>query len=117
MFVLDLDKFGFPRGYLTRSKQVHSFQTGDLVRADVPVGKKAGIHVGRVAVRATGSFSIQVANQVVQGIAHRHCRLVQRSDGYGYSRIVFQQGDARTKAAKLPALSLTALNAVVSRPK
>jgi hypothetical protein len=82
-----LDRYGFPRGYLTRSRRVHGFQTGDLVRADVPAGKKVGTHIGRVAVQATGSFNIQGASEVVQGIAHRHCRLIQRSDGYGYARI------------------------------
>ncbi len=81
-----LDRYGFPRGYSTRAKRVHGFQTGDLVRADVPVGKKAGTYVGRVAMRATGYFNIQRAGKVVQGVAHRHCRLVQRSDGYGYSQ-------------------------------
>lgn len=79
-----LDKFGFPRGYLMREKQVKGFQTGDLVRADVPAGKRAGTYVGRVAVRRTGNFNIQIAQGVVQGISHRHCRLIQRGDGYGY---------------------------------
>jgi 5-methylcytosine-specific restriction endonuclease McrA len=83
-----LDKFGFPRGHLTRSKRIHGFATGDMVRADVPRGVKAGIHRGRVAVRATGSFNIQTrlhgVASVIQGIGHRHCRIVQRSDGYGY---------------------------------
>jgi hypothetical protein len=37
------------------NKRVHGFQTGDMVRADVAKGKKAGIHVGRLAVRACGS--------------------------------------------------------------
>jgi 5-methylcytosine-specific restriction endonuclease McrA len=109
------DKYGFPRGYLTRSKRVHGFQTGDLVRADVPAGKKAGKHTGRVAVRATGSFNIQCAGDVVQGIPHRHCRLIQRSDGYGYSRIALQEGDARAGTALLSALSLPAVNGGVSR--
>lgn len=67
-----------------RKKSVHGFQTGDLVRAAVPKGKRAGIHVGRVAVRATGSFNIQTAAGVVQGISYKHCRVVQKSDGYGY---------------------------------
>lgn len=80
-----LDKFGFPRGYLTRSRRVHGFQTGDLVRADVPAGKKAGVHIGRVAVRASGSFNIQRGGDVLQGVPSRYCHLVQRSDGYGYS--------------------------------
>jgi hypothetical protein len=68
-----------------RQKQVQGFQTGDHVRADVPHGKKAGVHTGRVAVRATGSFNIQTAMTVVQGISHRYCKLVQRGDGYAYS--------------------------------
>ena len=34
-----LDSNGFPRGYLTRSKTILGFRTGDLVRAIVPSGK------------------------------------------------------------------------------
>jgi 5-methylcytosine-specific restriction endonuclease McrA len=79
-----LDRFGFPRGYLTRRKRHFGFQTGDLVRAEVPFGKKKGTYVGRVAVRASGSFNIQTPQGVLQGISHRYCRLLQRSDGYGY---------------------------------
>lgn len=82
-----LDKFGFPRGYLMREKSVKGFQTGDMVIAAVQVGKKAGTHTGRVAVRRTGSFNIQTAQGVVEGIGYRHCRLVQRGDGYGYFNI------------------------------
>jgi 5-methylcytosine-specific restriction endonuclease McrA len=78
-------RYGFPRGYLMRRKRVHGFQTGDLVRAVVPTGAKAGSHVGRVAVRASGNFNIQTGTSVVQGVGHRHCTLVQRADGYGYA--------------------------------
>jgi hypothetical protein len=56
-----------------------------MVMATVPAGKKAGIHVGRVAVRATGSFNIQKHGEVVQGISYKHCRVVQRGDGFGYA--------------------------------
>ena len=80
-----LNKHGFPRGYLIRQKRVKGFQTGDMVKAVVPGGKNAGTHVGRVAVRASGSFNIQAVNGVVQGISHKHCRILQRGDGYGYS--------------------------------
>lgn len=76
---------GFPRGYLMRHKKVYGFRTGDMVKAIVPGGKKAGTHTGRVAVRATGSFNIQTTNGAVQGISHQRCRLLQRADGYGYS--------------------------------
>ncbi|BCA92486.1 hypothetical protein [Vreelandella aquamarina] len=79
-----LTKHGFPRGYLMRQKQVHGFQTGDMVRAIVPTGKKAGTHTGRVAIRKTGSFNIQAEHGAVQGISHKYCTLIQRSDGYGY---------------------------------
>lgn len=79
-----LTKQGFPRGYLTRSKSAFGFQIGDLVRAVVTKGKKAGTYLGRIAIRASGSFNIQTAGGLVQGIHHRFCTLLQRADGYGY---------------------------------
>ena len=84
-----LTKHGFPRGFLMRQKQVHGFQTGDMVRAIVPTGKKAGTHTGRVAIRKTGSFNIQAEYGAVQGISHKYCTLIQRSDGYGYYVTLF----------------------------
>ncbi|MEC9295401.1 MAG: RNA-guided endonuclease IscB, partial [Pseudomonadota bacterium] len=79
-----LTKHGFPRGYLMRQKQVHGFQTGDMVRAIVPTGKKAGTYTGRVAIHKTGSFNVQAEHGAVQGISHKYCTLIQRGDGYGY---------------------------------
>ncbi|MEV7969006.1 RNA-guided endonuclease IscB [Sphaerisporangium sp. NPDC088356] len=79
------DRYGFPRLLLPRTKQIKGFATGDLVRAVVPSGKKAGVHCGRVAVRSTGSFNITTRHGLVQGIHHRHVRLLQRADGYGYT--------------------------------
>ena len=110
-----LDKYGFPRGYLTRTKRIQGFQTGDMVRAEVLTGKKAGTYVGRVAVRATGNFNIQRVGDVVQGIAHRYCQLIQRSDGYGYTRIASTEGVVRKGTAALSALSLPDLKDRVSR--
>ena len=80
-----LNKYGFPRGFLMRQKSVHGFQTGDMVKAVVPSGKKAGVHIGRVAIRESGYFNIQTGTEVIQGISHKHCKVTQRSDGYGYS--------------------------------
>lgn len=65
-----LTRHGFPR-YLTRSKSAFGFQTGDLVKAIVVTGKKAGTYLGRVAIRASGSFNIQAENGLVQGIHYR----------------------------------------------
>jgi 5-methylcytosine-specific restriction endonuclease McrA len=76
-----LDKFGFPRGYCMRTKFVRGFQTGDLVKAVVTKGKHVGTHLGRVAVRATGSFNVGA----LQGINAKHCTLVQRACGYQFS--------------------------------
>ena len=70
---------------LMREKQVHGFQTGDLVKAIVPKGKKKGVHVGRVAIRKSGYFNIRTDNGSVQGISHKHCSVLQRNDGYAYT--------------------------------
>jgi 5-methylcytosine-specific restriction endonuclease McrA len=96
-----LDAFGFPRGVLTRTKAPFGFRTGDLVRAVVPSGKNAGTHVGRVAVRTSGCFNIQSGSGVIQGIAHRFCRILQRADGYGYS----MSHSTERRSAFLPALN------------
>jgi 5-methylcytosine-specific restriction endonuclease McrA len=80
-----LTKYGFPRGYLTRSKIAFGFQTGDMVKAVVTTGKKAGTYFGRVVIRARGSFDIKSSCGLVQSIHHRFCTLIQRADGYGYS--------------------------------
>lgn len=112
-----LTKYGFPRGYLMRSKSAFGFQTGDLVRAVVTTGKKVGTYLGRVAIRASGSFNIQSSTGLVQGIHHRFCTVVQRADGYGYSwtKIALDKGGAGAGAACAAALSLPGLNAGVSR--
>ncbi|MHB8461492.1 MAG: RNA-guided endonuclease IscB, partial [Vulcanimicrobiaceae bacterium] len=111
-----LTSFGFPRGYLMRTKRVHGFATGDHVIATVPKGKHTGVHIGRVAIRATGSFNIQEANGVIQGISHRYCRIRQRADGYAYSSIAsIPKGSENQGRATHDALSLFGLNAEVSR--
>ncbi|MFN7695138.1 MAG: hypothetical protein ACK5O3_13970, partial [Burkholderiales bacterium] len=62
--------------------------------------KKAGVHTGRVAVRATGSFNIQTPAGVVQGISHKHCVVLMRGDGYSYSRSASAgQTNERTREA------------------
>lgn len=63
-----LNRFGFPRGYLMRPKTVKGFQAGDLVKAEVAICKKAGVHVGRVVIRKTGNFNILMPEHIVQGI-------------------------------------------------
>lgn len=82
--IMLVDKHGFPRGYRQRHKRYFGYQTGDLVRAVVPQGARRGTHVGRVAVKASGYFTIQTNMGKVTDVAHRYCREVQRTDGYNY---------------------------------
>jgi 5-methylcytosine-specific restriction endonuclease McrA len=79
-----MNKFGFPRTGPKEVKFVKGFQTGDMVRAIVTNGKKAGISIGRVAVRATGSFNITTAKGTVQGISYKYCKAAHKMDGYSY---------------------------------
>lgn len=79
------DKYGFPSRYVPRFKFVQGFQTGDIVKAIVVSGKKAGEYVGRVAVRSTGSFNIATAQGLVQGINQKYCKHLQKKDGYSYT--------------------------------
>jgi len=71
-------------GHKPRRKSYFGFQTGDLVRAVVPNGKYAGVHVGRVAVRSSGSFVIVTRVGKVE-TSHRHCRLTQLGDGWSWT--------------------------------
>ncbi|MBU2766007.1 hypothetical protein HAP94_07310 [Acidithiobacillus ferrivorans] len=68
------------------AKQHHGFQTGDMVRAEVAKGVHKGIHVGRVAVRSSGSFKMRTKTGLRDGVKAEDCRLIQRSDGYSYFR-------------------------------
>lgn len=84
-------KYGFPRGFLMRQKQVNGFQTGDLVLAVVPPPYQArGTHKGRVAVRK--STYLRIGN--VDSVPARCCTLLQRGDGYEYA--VVQSACANT---------------------
>jgi hypothetical protein len=80
-----MDAHGFPR---TRAKKLgvkHAFRTGDIVRAVVPRHlKNKGVHVGRMAARANGQFSIATQHGSVTDIGYRYCVRLQRNDGYGY---------------------------------
>ncbi len=81
-----MDILGFPRTKPKGAKSVQGYQTGDIVRAVVQKGIKAGTYVGRVAVRATGSFNITTKQGVIQGISHRSCTVLHKCDGYSYGQ-------------------------------
>lgn len=78
------DRFGFPRLILPRCKVHHGFVTGDTVRAVIPRGKYAGTHVGRVAVRSSGTFALKTPVGLVPAVRYKHCTLIQRNNGWRF---------------------------------
>jgi RRXRR protein/HNH endonuclease len=79
--------YGFPDKAPKATSVVGGLRTGDIVRAVVAASSiKAGVYVGRIAVRATGSCNITTANGTVQGVHVRYCRPLQRGDGYTYTK-------------------------------
>lgn len=79
-----VDKYGFPRTKAKGQKIVKGFQTGDMVTAIVTKGKMLGQYIGRVAIRASGSFNIKTKDSTVQGIGWKSCRKIHAVDGYTY---------------------------------
>ena len=80
-----MDSYGFPRTSAKASKIVKGFQTGDMVKAIVPFGSKAGEYLGRVVVRSRGFFDIKTKSSLAKDIGYKFCRLLQRNDGYSYN--------------------------------
>jgi len=80
------DAYGFPRTQGKGASVVHGFRTGDMARAVIPTGTKAGTYVGRVAVRETGYFNITTASGTIQGVNARYFTTIHRVDGYSYQK-------------------------------
>lgn len=83
-----INKCGIITNKLKRCpKKRFGFQNGDIVAADVPKGKYAGHHVGRVMTRARGSFDIRRTDGALVGVNYKYCRLLQHDSGYQYKYI------------------------------
>ena len=76
-----MNEHGFPRTKAKGASRVQGFKTGDMVKAMVPSGKPKGTHVGKVAVKARGLFTVAR----IPDVPSRYCRLLQRADGYVYA--------------------------------
>ncbi len=74
------DKYGFPKAHRTRSASFMGFETGDIAKANVPKGKFAGRHVGRVTIRQRPSFSLNSFD-----VHPKYLKRVHRSDGFAYA--------------------------------
>jgi 5-methylcytosine-specific restriction endonuclease McrA len=81
-----MNEHGFPRTRAKAASHAFGFRTGDSVKAVVPSGKPQGIHVGKVAIKASGTFTITTRARAVPDVSHRFCRLLQQADGYTYQK-------------------------------
>ena len=70
------DTYGFPKAHAPSLKKFMGFQTGDIVKAIIPKGKFAGLHIGRVAIRYRPSFCLRV----------KCLTILHQSDGYRYEK-------------------------------
>lgn len=75
----NVDRFGFPVGHAPRRRSHIGFRTGDLVRAEIPRGRYAGVHTGRVVIRFRPNFKLNGFD-----VHPKYLRLLQRGDGYEY---------------------------------
>jgi 5-methylcytosine-specific restriction endonuclease McrA len=75
------DKCGFPKTHRTRKAMFRGFETGDIVKAEIPKGKFAGRHVGRLsAVRQRPSYTLNGFD-----VHPKHLKRIHRSDGFAYA--------------------------------
>jgi 5-methylcytosine-specific restriction endonuclease McrA len=77
------DKFGFPKAHAPSAKYFQGFQTGDIVKANIPSGKFAGNYVGRVAIRFRPSFVLQLPTQKFD-VHPKYLKTIHKADGYEY---------------------------------
>lgn len=82
----NVDKFGFPKGKAKdKNLAVKGFRTGDIVKAVVEKGKYVGTYVGRIAVRARGSFMLKTKQYEKRiDVSSKYCQKLHSVDGYSY---------------------------------
>ncbi len=74
------DQYGFPKSAPRTIKRNLGFQTGDIVKAIIPKGKYAGVHVGRVTIRKRPSFRLNGYD-----LHPKYLSALYRIDGYEYA--------------------------------
>ncbi|NEQ09467.1 MAG: HNH endonuclease [Moorea sp. SIO4E2] len=77
------DKYGFPKAHGSKAKFFRGFQTGDIVKADIPKGKYAGQYTGRIAIRYRPSFMLSLPNQRFD-VHPKYLQTIFKADGYEY---------------------------------
>ena len=78
------DRYGFPIRHAPAQKFFMGFQTGDLVKANVLIGKYAGNYVGRIAIRFKPSFKLTTGGKRWD-VHPKYLKTIHRADGYEYA--------------------------------
>jgi len=60
------------------------FQTGDLVKANVLVGKYAGTYTGRIAIRFKPNFKLTTGGKSFD-VHPKYLKTIHKADGYEYA--------------------------------
>ncbi|MAA70071.1 MAG: HNH endonuclease [Deltaproteobacteria bacterium] len=90
--VVNIDSFGFPKGK-PKGIPVHSFRTGDIIRAEIPIGKYAGSYVDRIASIRTDQTRVAIPEKIQETGKKKATFLFQTkyitnkifsADGYDY---------------------------------
>ena len=76
------DKYGFPFRHALRAKTFMGYRTGDIVEANIPRGKYAGCHIGRIIIRHRPSFGLNGFD-----VHPKHLKIVHHADGYNYAAL------------------------------
>ncbi|MEQ8998096.1 MAG: RNA-guided endonuclease IscB, partial [Coleofasciculus sp. B1-GNL1-01] len=78
------DCYGFPIRHAPREKFFLCLQTGDLVKADVKIGKYAGVYTGRIAIRFKPSFKLTTGGKSFD-VHPKYLKTIHKADGYAYT--------------------------------
>lgn len=65
--------------------QIYFLIRESLMTVNYPPYQRTRLYTGRVALRALRRFKIQIRPEIIQGISYKYCKVIQRSDGCGYS--------------------------------
>ncbi|KKD38733.1 MAG: RNA-guided endonuclease IscB [Limnoraphis robusta] len=76
-------KYGFPKAHAPKAKFFQGFQTGDIVKAEIPKGKFAGEYTGRIAIRFRPSFVLQTQAKKFD-VHPKYLQAIFKADGYEY---------------------------------
>lgn len=76
------DKYGFPKSHKARVKKPFGFMSGDICKAVITKGKWKGfVGVGRITVRASGSFDFAPHGM---SVSYKYLQTMHKNDGYKY---------------------------------